>query len=83
MLNVGTADMKRIIFTVSVVVLAVAAPVTGRATADVATGKVLEYPNAGIALAVPKGFEYQVITDPSGIVRALWQVSGQAPWPWR
>lgn len=79
MLNVGPADMKRIIFTVSVVVLAVAAPVAGRATADVSTGKVLAYPHAGIALAVPKGFEYQVITDPSGVIRALWQVSGQGP----
>lgn len=79
MLNMGTADMKRIIFTVSVAVLAVAAPVTAQATADVSTGKVLAYPNAGIALAVPNGFEYQVITRPSGVVRALWQVRDQSP----
>lgn len=79
MLDEGTADMKRIIFTVSLVVLAVAAPVTAQVAADVSTGKVVACPNAGIALAVPKGFEYQVITRPSSVIRALLQVSDQGP----
>ena len=67
--------MKKIIFTVSVVALAVAAPVTGQSTTDVSAGEVLAYPHAGIALAVPEGFEHRVLALPVDIVRAVRQIS--------
>ena len=71
--------MKKIIFTVSVVALTVAAPVAGQATTDVATDKVLAYPHAGIALAVPKGFEYLLLTGQGDVVRAARQTPEQGP----
>lgn len=71
--------MKKIIITVSVVALAVAAPVAGQATTDVATGEVLAYPHAGIALAVPKGFEYEVLIGDTNVLRASLKVSEQSP----
>ncbi len=67
--------MKKIVFIVSVVALALAAP----APAQAATDKVLEYPNAGIALAVPEDFEYQLLTTQNDVVRAGRQRSGQDP----